>query len=83
VRRKTEGRVALRYPACVTPGNENDLGVDAGLCADCVHARWVESARSSFFLLCELSATNPEFPRYPRLPVIQCGGFAPKAIPQR
>jgi hypothetical protein len=83
VRKKTEGRVTLRYPACVTPGNENDLRVDAGLCADCVHARRVESARGSFFLLCELSATNPEFLRYPRLPVIQCGGFSREAIPER
>ena len=83
MRKKTEGRVTLRYLACVVPDNENDLRVEAGLCADCVHARRVESARGSFFLLCELSATNPEFPRYPRLPVIQCSGFTPKAIPER
>jgi len=83
VRKKTEGRVTLRYPADMEPGGKDDLRGDAGLCADCVHARRVESARGSFFLLCELSATNPEFPRYPRLPVTQCSGFTPKAIPER
>jgi hypothetical protein len=25
--------------------------------------------------MCNLSATNPDFPKYPRLPVIQCSGF--------
>ncbi len=83
MRKKTEGRVTLRYPANMDPGGEDDLRLRAGLCADCVHARRVESARGSFFLLCELSATNPEFPRYPRLPVIQCGGFSREAIPER
>jgi hypothetical protein len=46
-----------------------------GLCADCTHARKIESSRGSSFLLCQLSATNPRFPKYPRLPVLQCSGF--------
>jgi hypothetical protein len=46
-----------------------------GLCADCVQARRIESRRGSVFYLCELSATNPAFTKYPRLPVIQCDGF--------
>jgi len=48
----------------------------AGLCADCQHARQVESSRETTFYLCELSATDPSFPKYPRLPVIQCRGYA-------
>jgi hypothetical protein len=47
----------------------------AGLCSDCVHARRVESARGSVFLLCELSANDPSFPKYPRLPVLSCPGY--------
>jgi GrpB-like predicted nucleotidyltransferase (UPF0157 family) len=47
----------------------------AGLCADCIHARRVESARGSVFFLCELSVTDPHFAKYPRLPVIFCSGF--------
>ena len=50
----------------------------AGLCADCQHAQKIESARGSKFVLCELSATNPAFPKYPRLPVLKCSGYAPK-----
>ena len=50
----------------------------AGLCADCAHARKVESTRGSNFVLCELSAMNPVFPKYPRLPVLKCSGYAPK-----
>jgi hypothetical protein len=50
----------------------------AGLCADCVHARRVESTRGSVFFLCELSATDASFPKYPRLPVLSCSGYAAK-----
>lgn len=48
---------------------------DAGLCATCAHARRIESARGSQFMLCGRSATDPRFPKYPRLPVITCGGY--------
>jgi hypothetical protein len=46
-----------------------------GLCVDCVHARRIESARSSVFYLCELSMSDPRFPKYPRLPVVSCSGY--------
>jgi hypothetical protein len=46
-----------------------------GLCADCLHARMVESDRGSVFWRCELAATDSRFPKYPRLPVIQCSGY--------
>jgi hypothetical protein len=47
----------------------------AGLCATCEHARLVTSSRGSWFSLCELSASDERFPKYPRLPVISCGGY--------
>jgi hypothetical protein len=50
-----------------------------GLCASCQHARRVESARGSEFILCELSAVDPVFPKYPRLPVTECSGYDRKA----
>jgi hypothetical protein len=50
-----------------------------GLCADCRFMRLVESARGSTFYLCELSATDPKFPKYPRLPVLHCQGYERKA----
>jgi hypothetical protein len=51
---------------------------NAGLCADCVHARRIESARGSAFILCNLSQTDPRFPKYPRLPVVSCDGYKKK-----
>jgi len=51
----------------------------AGLCADCVHARQIESNRKSVFTLCNLSLTDARFPKYPRLPVLSCDGYKKKA----
>jgi hypothetical protein len=48
----------------------------AGLCDRCRHQRIVQNTRGSSFSLCELSRTNPAFPRYPRLPVESCEGFS-------
>ncbi len=47
----------------------------AGLCADCIHARRIASDRKSVFILCNLSHTDPRFPKYPRLPVLSCDGY--------
>jgi hypothetical protein len=32
------------------------------------------SDRGSVFYRCELAKTNPDFPKYPRLPVLSCSG---------
>jgi hypothetical protein len=50
-----------------------------GLCASCAHTRIIESAKDSRFVLCELSATDVRFPKYPRLPVLRCVGYSPKS----
>jgi hypothetical protein len=47
----------------------------AGLCADCRFMRLIQSDRGSTFFLCARSATDPTFPKYPRLPVLQCRGY--------
>jgi hypothetical protein len=47
----------------------------AGLCADCRFTRLIHSDRGSTFFLCERSATDESFPKYPRLPVLQCTGY--------
>ncbi|PYX75520.1 MAG: hypothetical protein DMG78_04055 [Acidobacteria bacterium] len=46
-----------------------------GLCADCRFVRRIESDRRSIFYMCQRSATDPSFPKYPRLPVLQCAGY--------
>jgi hypothetical protein len=49
----------------------------AGLCPRCANVKLITSAKGSTFLLCQLSATDPRFPRYPPQPVVACGGFTP------
>jgi hypothetical protein len=46
----------------------------AGLCATCLHARRITSARGSTFVLCDRSRDDPRYPKYPRLPVVTCAG---------
>jgi len=53
--------------------------IQAGLCDRCVHQRVVKNTRGSVFSLCERSRSEPEFPRYPRLPVVDCRGFEERA----
>jgi hypothetical protein len=47
----------------------------AGLCDSCAHQRVVRNTRGSSFSLCERSRSDPGFPRYPRLPVVECRGW--------
>jgi hypothetical protein len=49
----------------------------AGLCADCVWARRIVSKTGSMFLLCRRSETDPDYAKYPRLPVLVCPGHEP------
>ena len=46
------------------------------LCESCRNMREVRTARSRF-LLCELSVTNADYPKYPPQPVVRCDGFRP------
>jgi hypothetical protein len=59
-----------------TPARGSALG--AGLCEACVHQRVVANTRGSTFSLCERSRNDPAYPRYPRLPVLDCAGYEPK-----
>jgi hypothetical protein len=67
------------YAFSVAKNSRVTSGVaNAGLCADCIHARSVKSDRGSMFLFCELSAHDRKFPKYPRLPVLSCEGYKKK-----
>lgn len=57
--------------------------VHPGLCAACKHMSRVETPRASTFVMCNLSKTDPTFPKYPRLPVLQCHGYKLDAKKQR
>jgi len=50
---------------------------EAGLCSDCRNARTILSDRGSTFLMCQYSAVDPTFPKYPRLPVLFCIAYLP------
>jgi hypothetical protein len=55
-----------------------------GLCAACRHQQVVRNTRGSVFSLCRRSRDDPAYPRYPRLPVLECRGFeAREALPDR
>jgi hypothetical protein len=47
-----------------------------GLCETCVHRQLVPNTRGSVFYLCGRSRTEPQYERYPRLPVLKCPGYA-------
>ena len=53
--------------------------MSAGLCDRCRHQRIVRNTRGSTFSLCERSRSEPEYPRYPRLPVEECRGHERRA----
>jgi hypothetical protein len=53
----------------------------AGLCASCVHRRVIRTRHSTFYL-CQRSFTDERFPKYPRLPVLQCIGYTRDSPPE-
>jgi hypothetical protein len=46
-----------------------------GLCCHCQHLEIRTSDRASVFYFCRRSNSDPAFPKYPRLPVIECSGY--------
>ncbi|HXN92145.1 MAG TPA: hypothetical protein VN906_11755 [Candidatus Sulfotelmatobacter sp.] len=54
--------------------------MEVGLCASCKHSKVVKGARNDFWM-CQRSLTDRSFPRYPRLPILQCRGYEPKQQP--
>lgn len=55
-------------------------GPPAGLCNICVYQRVVGNTRGSVFSMCERGVRTGErdaYPKYPRLPVLECPGYEP------
>ena len=46
-----------------------------GLCPLCANVKVITNDRGSRFYLCQLSATDKRFPKYPPQPVLACAGF--------
>ncbi|HEX8094009.1 hypothetical protein [Jatrophihabitans sp.] len=51
--------------------------IAAGLCGSCGHARVNQTRRGPSYLRCLLASVDAAYPRYPRLPVLRCAGYAP------
>ncbi len=47
------------------------------LCETCASVREVITPKGSQFLLCQLSSTDPAYPKYPPQPVVRCAGHWP------
>ena len=45
------------------------------LCETCLHVRAIVSARGSRFLLCNKSLHDERYAKYPRQPIVTCGGY--------
>lgn len=54
-----------------------DADPTTGLCSACVHVRRVTNRRGSVFYMCGKAAEDSRLPRYPRLPLHACLGYAP------
>jgi hypothetical protein len=48
------------------------------LCETCALVREVVTPQGSRFLLCQLSKTDPAYPKYPPQPVVRCDGYQKK-----
>jgi hypothetical protein len=56
-------------------GTGQDRHLVEGLCAGCIHRKEIRSDRGSVFIMCLRSFNQPEYTKYPRLPVLGCAGF--------
>ena len=52
-----------------------DADARVGLCASCRHVKRLHTKGRSVIYLCRLSASDPLFPKYPRLPMSSCTGY--------
>jgi hypothetical protein len=49
----------------------------AGLCSTCRHQKLIRTTRGSAFSMCLRSKDDPRYPKYPRIPVLDCPGWEP------
>jgi hypothetical protein len=56
------------------PQRDPQTDSESGQCGLCQHVRIIRNGRSDFFL-CERSVDDDQYPRYPRLPMVGCGGY--------
>jgi hypothetical protein len=52
-----------------------------GLCDTCDHQKLIKSGRGSVFSMCQLGLRDPDWPKYPRMPVERCPRYAHVSSP--
>ena len=80
--RRSEGRVESGprfdcFSSRTRAGWTSTKAMLKSLCEDCQRMREVITAKGSRFLLCELSRTDSDYPKYPPQPVMRCDGHQP------
>jgi hypothetical protein len=50
-----------------------------GLCDRCTHQKLITSGRGSVFSLCRIGLSDPDWPKYPPMPVTACPRFEPSS----
>ena len=66
----------IRVPRFASrPGILSSVAPPAGLCDRCRHQRVVRNTRGSSFSMCGRAKKDERYPKYPRLPVLECGGY--------
>ena len=58
------------------------MALNAGLCDSCRHQKVIRNTRGSAFSMCLRARDDDRYPKYPRLPVARCPGFAPREVPR-
>lgn len=48
----------------------------AGVCRNCVYAKWLRTKSGGEILLCRLSETDATYLKYPPLPMLSCRGWS-------
>jgi hypothetical protein len=50
-----------------------------GLCDACAHQKLIDTSRGSTFSMCLRGLEDPDWPKYPRMPVLRCPRYTPRA----
>lgn len=54
-----------------------------GQCESCSYAHIIISGKGSQFFYCTRAEIDTRYPKYPRLPVVECPGYKARSSPQQ
>src|ERR1700751_688921 len=84
MRTGSPGNLPLRSKVPRREGVQGEAGaMSRSLCETCSLVREIVTPKASRFLLCKLSQTDPDYPKYPPQPVVRCDGYRKKEQPRQ